>query len=332
MIYDVEPEQLLFAMRDIQVDTEPAWWARLLEVLTGIAVFIVEHLAAMKSLATYDRIGGSGGGGRAVRNQTYAIAGTPYLVTIRLDRFQCHVDGIFIGISFKPPGIGPWPPTREELTSTTSINIDDLLWRRPMLVTYRAHLPFDAHPADPFLRVRWTFRRLDRNEVVSSADGPYASNATFVVDYSASDLLLSPSFSVETRVYRQTLGFPTELSSSLETIRVSDRLDRSHPYVHWNHKVMVPIVVVGPNDERTLLRQDLIQRRSKIHRTHVPGRCRMASCFAAELSGAAKSESQHVDYLDALPFPVPDLVARRGEVCDYCFFGGPSKSIPLPLP
>ena len=42
-------------------------------------------------------------------------------------------------------------------------------------------------------------------------------------------------------------------------------------------------------------------------------------------------------YLDELPFPVSDLLPHRGgtdgsraeTVCDYCFFGGPDKTVPL---
>ena len=36
-----------------------------------------------------------------------------------------------------------------------------------------------------------------------------------------------------------------------------------------------------------------------------------------------------IEYLDDLPFPRENLVQRRSQVCDYCFFGGPSKSAPL---
>ena len=36
-----------------------------------------------------------------------------------------------------------------------------------------------------------------------------------------------------------------------------------------------------------------------------------------------------LEYLDELPFPLEDLVANRVRVCDYCFFGGPTKDEPL---
>jgi hypothetical protein len=39
--------------------------------------------------------------------------------------------------------------------------------------------------------------------------------------------------------------------------------------------------------------------------------------------------SQPAEYLDELPFPRSELPARRRMVCDYCFFGGPSRNVPL---
>ena len=44
-------------------------------------------------------------------------------------------------------------------------------------------------------------------------------------------------------------------------------------------------------------------------------------------------DEPHLEYLDQLPFPIADLMARRAEVCDYCFFGGPTRTVPLiPVP
>ncbi len=41
------------------------------------------------------------------------------------------------------------------------------------------------------------------------------------------------------------------------------------------------------------------------------------------------SGAPHLEYLDALPFPRADLDAHRAEVCDYCFYGGPTKLVPI---
>ena len=39
-----------------------------------------------------------------------------------------------------------------------------------------------------------------------------------------------------------------------------------------------------------------------------------------------------LEHMDELPFPLEELVARRGLVCDYCFFGGHDKDEPLMKP
>lgn len=103
--------------------------------------------------------------------------------------------------------------------------------------------------------------------------------------------------------------------NTTRTISISDRLDRSHPYVHWHHHIPTPEVVDG---KQIGWRQN--SRQSMIHRTDVPGRCRFASLYSSEV--------EELDYLDALPFPLDELSANRDDVCDYCFYGGPTKSAP----
>jgi hypothetical protein len=39
-----------------------------------------------------------------------------------------------------------------------------------------------------------------------------------------------------------------------------------------------------------------------------------------------------LEHMDELSFPLDELVARRGLVGDYCFFGGPDKVEPLVKP
>ena len=36
-----------------------------------------------------------------------------------------------------------------------------------------------------------------------------------------------------------------------------------------------------------------------------------------------------IEYLDDLPFPRAELINQRSQVCDYCFFGGPTRTQPL---
>jgi hypothetical protein len=35
------------------------------------------------------------------------------------------------------------------------------------------------------------------------------------------------------------------------------------------------------------------------------------------------------EYLDELPFPRDEIMLKREQLCDYCFFGGPTGTVPL---
>jgi hypothetical protein len=139
-------------------------------------------------------------------------------------------------------------------------------------------------------------------------------------------------FLVECRVFR-TFGASTmDLFNASIELRITDRLDRTHPYVRWTHSVYTPRVRVEADGSHTQDGYDLKERHSAIHRTAVPGRCRMAARFSAKVAPtpeAAQPYAPVLEYLDALPFPVGQLVANRSQVCDYCFFGGPDKTVPL---
>jgi hypothetical protein len=90
--------------------------------------------------------------------------------------------------------------------------------------------------------------------------------------------------------------------------------------------VNVPQVAVYPDRTRKLLGQQTLVRTSDIHRTDFAGRCRMVEPGAFLFDAQAS-----VEYLDALPFPLDQITANRARVCDYCFFGGPTRTEPLPL-
>jgi hypothetical protein len=89
------------------------------------------------------------------------------------------------------------------------------------------------------------------------------------------------------------------------------------------------MVTVQPDGSRTILGTKIKTRRSKLHRTAIPGRCISASHYSQTwLDPNSKVNGPVFEYLDDLPFPRADLVARRGQVCDYCFFGGPTRTVP----
>jgi hypothetical protein len=169
-------------------------------------------------------------------------------------------------------------------------------------------------PGDRTVRVSWEVRRRDTNAIVIQQDMPYTSTARLVpgaggpnarrivIDRTSAALMPVDEFSVVLRVYRPLSGRTKEFGSSRFSIKVEDRFDRHHPYVHWDGWA------AGT------------RKQSAIHRTAMPGRCSMIM--------RAARRAKFV-YLDELPFPVADMAAHRKELCEYCFFGGPDKTLPL---
>jgi hypothetical protein len=196
---------------------------------------------------------------------------------------------------------------------------------------YQVRLPFDAHPQDPQLRVRWTVRRSDSGKIVLNADNQAAFGREITLDSAAQELFDASQFRIECRVYQVFGATATDLFAGSTSLKVLDRLDRSHAFVRWTHEVRTPSVRVEANGTHTILGIDQRSRRSNLHRTEFPGRCRMVSFFSLKVDPTSVSGSSrpHLEYLDALPFPRSDLITRRREVCDYCFFGGPTKKVPL---
>lgn len=321
-------EELWFEMRDVVVDIERDWWVYVLEALgavltIGIAIPIVESLVGM---VRGNILGGISGNNSSIapRVQEFTLAGTTApLVRLRIERFEFHGEGAFAGMTLRPQ----YPAA--ELTGPTSIPVEAL----PLApLRWQVRLPFDAHPADPNLRIRWTLRRLDTNAIIFSDEGQAGPRLALQTSLSDPSYMTAPRFLVECRVFR-TLGSSTQdlFNQSLE-LRIYDRLDRTHPYVRWTHSVYTPRVRVESDGSHTQDGYDLKERHSAIHRTAVPGRCRMVSRFSAKVAPSpelAPTYAPVLDYLDALPFPVAQLVAHRSQVCDYCFFGGPDKNDPL---
>ena len=192
-------------------------------------------------------------------------------------------------------------------------------------LTWRVSPPQLCDPADPQLRVRWQLRRVDTNEMVFQQDAAAAGNLTVTAMIDSAALPQETGFSMSCRVYR-VLGDQTEdLFNGHDDVSVSDPIDHAHPYVQWSHEVSVPQVTNYPDGTKEWLGEQTVLRTSKIHRTDFAGRCRMVE------QGTFLFDKQTVThYLDALPFPADQLVARRAQVCDYCFFGGPTRTAVKP--
>lgn len=276
-------------------------------------------------------------------------------------QLQRGLDGAVAGdrdLTFTLPGTS-YPPCRLRIDS---LSIEEYalngrsslsaLWTRVSYIDGPQSLPPDRlgpltyrlitatgvyHPADPYVRIRWEVRRLDTSAIALTRDAPATTTGSDEISFDVSSPELSTSwgFSIYSRLYR-TIGATTEeLFGGTVRLDIYDRLNRSHPYVRWRHVVYTPEVRVTYEGGRRALRYEgsrEVARVSKIHRTAVPGRCRFADKYSFRVLPAPDplglSRRTHLEYLDDLPFPTSELVANRRQVCDYCFFGGPDKTVP----
>jgi hypothetical protein len=108
------------------------------------------------------------------------------------------------------------------------------------------------------------------------------------------------------------------------TLKSEDRLRHDHPYVHWGGVVPLPAFI--KRSDGSLRRNGIasVDRVSTIHRTDLPTRCLFADAYGPVIAPRGPI------YVDALPFDPKLLAHNRDKVCDYCFFGGPDKTSPLP--
>ncbi len=318
-------EELWFEQTNVETDLNLEWWVYVLATLgsiitIGIGAFIVNAIVGM--IRNNIENGISQGRAGAARVQEFNFSGIPIpKFRLKIERYECHDVGMYTGITLKPQ---LWAP---KIEGENSIYIEHAL---RSTIRYRIVLPFDLHSEDPMLSIRWTVRRTDTNEIIRNID--VRANAGLVLDLTGEPLLLSvPEFKIEVRLY-STLGpITTDLFNAFVFLKITDNLDRTHPYVRWQHQVFPPNVRIEADGSHTDLGFHSVYRISAIHRTAVPGRCRMVSRYSinAPLSGTDPKPLSHIDYFDDLPFPIEDIVARRAILCDYCFFGGPDKNVPL---
>jgi hypothetical protein len=184
---------------------------------------------------------------------------------------------------------------------------------------------FDYDLGDPELRVRWQVRRVDTNAIVKTVEHPPGDpkSQTLKIRYASfgAGHEAMNDFMISARVYRSGGGSDFDYLNVSLPVAIKDRLDRSRPYARWTHQVITPDVVVLGNGQTKRVGWRHLTRHSRVHRTDVPGRCLFVGSYTYDLD--------EPEYLDALPFPIAELVAHRPEVCDYCFYGGPTKTEPL---
>ena len=182
------------------------------------------------------------------------------------------------------------------------------------------------------LRIHWTAKRNDTGAQVLHQDTSLTPSSSQIeitrADGPTGDLIFNDTWTVTCEVYRPADTLVPRFSYFKGAIQVGlqDVVDRRHPYVEWQHEVFIH----DPHGPGPLKQHHFWtrNRKSKIHRTDLLIRCSMLD--------RAMSKTPPVQYLDTLAhygsleqLTTPHLVpkGRHKVLCDYCFFGGPTKSV-----
>jgi hypothetical protein len=325
-ITEPDREELWFETTDIVVDIERPWWEPAVEFVTGVLTlgvgfFVIEGIVDMIRGNIENTID-SNEGSRGERNRQFTL---PFItrptLQLRLEEFESHPQGVYSGVRIRA---AYW--WRAELKGPATLSADEAAIAAPR---FTLDLPADVLAADPELRVAWTIRRRDTNDIVLSRDTLAQGNLSISFDNDVIPFLEVPSVGIEVRLYRPLGAEVDEIFHENRLMPIVDYVDRSHPFVRWSHQAVVPIVKVEPDGSHTQLTQVAVGRNSAIHRTAIPGRCRMLRNYSLQRVLPKDGPPFQLEYLDQLPFPIEEIIPNRAVLCDYCFFGGPTKDVPL---
>jgi len=181
------------------------------------------------------------------------------------------------------------------------------------------------------LQLTWQVLRGDTNAVVANLVVPYSAGQNGPsIDHQSGDLYTVKSFIVRCTA-TLTLGNQVgEIWTDQQILTIEDNLDRSHSFVEWGPRW---VYFQAPNSTPQAPVWWGHDRRSRIHRTAVAARCKMLQRKAIINEHAAGVRGQlkaPFVYRDSLPFPWEEVAQHRKVLCEYCFFGGPDKFVPLP--
>lgn len=214
---------------------------------------------------------------------------------------------------------------------------------------------------DPSLFVSWTVTRNDTNVKLQSrllaAQGSdsFGGAVYVVIDHASAALQACEAFTVSCQLAsRRADGSAQVIFDSTFDINVPDHFDRHHPYVRWGPGVKYiypgePYWSAIPNrshvaGKRWVKRVPI----SRIHRTDVwrggtrclvadtpglmgsPPRARAGKVVLPDKVEMPRTLSYPWTYIDKLPLSLDevrqDRDRARGILCDYCFFGGPTRT------
>jgi hypothetical protein len=296
-----------FRIEDVHTDVDRSWWVVILEVFVGIltlgmAVLYVENLVSSAGRAFSAQVKAAKPGPPAARIRVTVPPPGGVGVRIGVDQFEITSAGTFIGISIRAT---PTPAALLGPVSVPSTYASDVL-------RYLRQLPSGESVADPALRIHWTLRDRTNNTVLAEQDGPAATQLRF--EFSPATFPGAQTFQAAARLYRRLGANVTELGTESVDVHLRGSLPPA-AYLTWRTGRPRPRVTVSEaTDEWLYLGETTGLEWSKWHRTDAP--CRAVN---------ARSRSRFdIMTADRLPFSLRLLEDRRGDLCPYCFYGGPA--------
>ena len=317
-------------LQDVQIDTslDPGVWVGIIfggVLLGGLFLGLQNYAMAVHAIvrqfvtAIGVRVVEDGQDPLFDVEQSISIPGTGRPIEFKVkslevfsNRIQCLVETAVEDLEKFGQIVGPSAVPIRAIKETQDF------WLRPAWHRY--------DPEDPEAQIIWTVSRNDTHELVLLEQRPLADLNANILELKFSSFGTGHknirSFTIGVRVVRVIEGEEEILWNAEKVVGITDRLHRGHDYVQWRHLVVTPDVVRLPNGQLELVGKRVFNRTSNIHRTRWPQRCEYADRYSSDVG-------LELEYMDALPFPLEELIARRGLVCDYCFFGGPDKEEPL---
>lgn len=170
--------------------------------------------------------------------------------------------------------------------------------------------------------VRLLIHRGDTRELVANSEGPFRSHSSVAFSHLTADLYDVDSFLVTVRVWFNRTSMSGLLFAEETEVWVNAAIDRHRPFLTWE-----PHTAHFPDPGSTT---GWWHRYSdpKLHRTATSSQCLAVRQRVERFAKAG--EAAPFEYADTLPFAWEELAANRNQVCDYCFFGGPTLTEPYP--
>ncbi len=314
--YYVPPsDEIWLDVKNVSVDIDIDWWAYGLGIPGVIALFALTPGGG----AALPAVGGAISDAIAAIPVRIVKQGEINLLAAHQKRRLFGPDSVPVGIDVSQLSVFPSlvvsrislsPDSVAAINGAGAIPIEGIGSSQKYTLTADPLL-WDAH--DPEARIRWQIRRSDTGETIftitRSASDPKANKIKInFADLAGGSEPIPSAFSVQVRVFRAAgWGYFDYFNRTL-SVSVVDRLDRSHPYVRWHRDIVA-----------LSLGMIVIHRRSALHRTAYPGRCKFADQYSYKLDEGLP------EYLDELPFPMAEIPTHQKEICEYCFYGGPDK-------